>query len=275
MKVHENVRHILGYIPAAIRIHLYHSLRYMSSFFFKRQHAVQRLPFNLFLKSGHRGSSQNEVMSLILVAMHTSIPSPKVLDYVSTNSGESYLLMTGVPGEQVGRLFDDMTPEQHQQFIFDLQNCIKELRQITNPHNFLICNALGGACNDIRLLCGGNPGPFSSEAAFNDFLLDISQVSHRTEGFADVISRLRSTKHMVYFTHADLGPTNILVNNGRLSGIVDWEMAGWYPEYWELSKSLYFSYSWTLWRKTIMAVLPGYDEELNDEIRLRNRLGMC
>ena len=36
------------------------------------------------------------------------------------------------------------------------------------------------------------------------------------------------------FTHGDLCPRNILVNESlRITGIVDWEAAGWYPEYWE------------------------------------------
>jgi thiamine kinase-like enzyme len=41
------------------------------------------------------------------------------------------------------------------------------------------------------------------------------------------------------FTHADLHPSNILIDRGRLSGIVDWECAGFYPEYWEFTKLMY------------------------------------
>ena len=36
------------------------------------------------------------------------------------------------------------------------------------------------------------------------------------------------------FTHADIAPHNILVDDkGQITGILDWELAGWYPEYWE------------------------------------------
>ncbi len=35
-------------------------------------------------------------------------------------------------------------------------------------------------------------------------------------------------------THGDIAPRNILVDeSGRITGIIDWELAGWYPEYWE------------------------------------------
>ena len=35
------------------------------------------------------------------------------------------------------------------------------------------------------------------------------------------------------FTHADLADRNILVQDGRIIGILDWEWAGFYPEHWE------------------------------------------
>lgn len=36
-----------------------------------------------------------------------------------------------------------------------------------------------------------------------------------------------------HFYHADLGPTNILVSkHGEVTGVLDWESAGFYPEYW-------------------------------------------
>lgn len=38
------------------------------------------------------------------------------------------------------------------------------------------------------------------------------------------------------FTHGDLSPRNIIVLNDKIVGIVDWEEAGWFPEYWEYVK---------------------------------------
>lgn len=40
-----------------------------------------------------------------------------------------------------------------------------------------------------------------------------------------------------YFTHSDLHRTNIFVRQGRLSGIIDWEHAGFKPEYWRYTNS--------------------------------------
>lgn len=35
------------------------------------------------------------------------------------------------------------------------------------------------------------------------------------------------------FTHADLTPRNIVVDQGRITGIIDWEDSGLIPNYWE------------------------------------------
>ena len=44
----------------------------------------------------------------------------------------------------------------------------------------------------------------------------------------------------VFFAHADLTETNIMVSGQpgsyRVSGIIDWEQSGWYPMYWEFCK---------------------------------------
>ena len=41
-------------------------------------------------------------------------------------------------------------------------------------------------------------------------------------------------RYQLRFTHEDLGMHNILVEGGKITAIIDWEYAGWYPEYWDL-----------------------------------------
>lgn len=49
----------------------------------------------------------------------------------------------------------------------------------------------------------------------------------------------------VFFTHGDLALGNIILSttipgsSTKIAGIIDWEQAGWYPEYWEYCKLLY------------------------------------
>lgn len=37
------------------------------------------------------------------------------------------------------------------------------------------------------------------------------------------------------FTHGDLTNVNIIVKDGHLAGIIDWEVSGFYPVWWEFT----------------------------------------
>jgi predicted unusual protein kinase regulating ubiquinone biosynthesis (AarF/ABC1/UbiB family) len=50
--------------------------------------------------------------------------------------------------------------------------------------------------------------------------------------------------YQLFFTHADLHPSNILLSPGsdpHIIAIIDWQQSGWYPEYWEYCKALWTS----------------------------------
>jgi len=50
------------------------------------------------------------------------------------------------------------------------------------------------------------------------------------------------------FTHGDLNPFNILVREGKVVGIIDWEFSGWYPRYWEYTSAWFGNVTRTEWR---------------------------
>ncbi|TFY63573.1 hypothetical protein EVJ58_g3183 [Rhodofomes roseus] len=50
--------------------------------------------------------------------------------------------------------------------------------------------------------------------------------------------RIYDMAHTVVLSHGDLAPHNILVMDGHITGVIDWEAAGWYPEYWEYTTML-------------------------------------
>lgn len=73
----------------------------------------------------------------------------------------------------------------------------------------------------------------------------------------------KSNSYVSKFTHADMSPENIMVKNGKITGIIDWEFGGWFPEYWEYTK-MYFG--WRPYREDFYQemdkVLTTYPQEL-------------
>ncbi|PGH11611.1 hypothetical protein AJ79_04751 [Helicocarpus griseus UAMH5409] len=81
-------------------------------------------------------------------------------------------------------------------------------------------------------------GPFDSVADFTDRLtqevMDLEQLKNEQP-----LATLFKKTYEVCFTHGDLHLSNIFVQNGRLSGLIDWEDAGFKPEYWEFVRPLW------------------------------------
>lgn len=195
---------------------------------------AQRLPFGLYMKQCSR-APKNEPKVLRLIQAQTSIPAPRLIDSWESE-GITNILMTrarGVPIEEVCHL---MSYAERDGFAKALRACVQQMRKIPNPTPYLICDTLGGPIVDHRIP-GGEGGPFATETEFNDHL-----ASHMAHSFAQVAEwkDLRTIHHQhFYFTHSDFHPSNLLVERGRLSSIVDWESAGFRPEYWEFTKAMY------------------------------------
>ncbi|OJT11330.1 hypothetical protein TRAPUB_12130 [Trametes pubescens] len=120
--------------------------------------------------------------------------------------------------------------------IEDLRNAFRELRALPAP-SAAVAGLLGRPlkCNrdgDLQFV-----GPFQDQQEFKDSLFAQANSvlsPHRMPALRRLAEPVNAKRHRVCFTHADLAARNILVKNGRLSGIIDWEYSGWYPEYWEL-----------------------------------------
>ena len=102
---------------------------------------------------------------------------------------------------------------------------------------------------------------FEDEARFNQYLT--SELFLDTDARKPV-SDSHGVKHDVIFEHADLNPRNILVDgSGKISGIVDWKCAGWYPEYWEYTKAHFAVRCTPRWIVNVIdRVFTGYLTEL-------------
>jgi aminoglycoside phosphotransferase (APT) family kinase protein len=177
------------------------------------------------------------------------------------------MVMTRVPAYQVGFCIDILSDAEVEVLIRDLRKFVAELRAITRAPGAdgKISNATGEACFDQRInlgltydeVRGDFVGPFANEDEFNDFLTNprVPGVRHRSG-------------HPVRFTHGDLNMRNIMMENGKLSGVIDWETSGWYPEYWDYTKARFAMKLHKRWLDIVDRVFSPngeFDAELETE----------
>ncbi|TVY86399.1 hypothetical protein LAWI1_G007874 [Lachnellula willkommii] len=222
-------RSLWSYFPCRGRVWVYRQLlRVGARLYEKPNFWTQRVPFGLYIKHGRmKLIPKGEAPALQLVEKFTNIPAPRLVDYVVDND-YAYLVMTRLPGRPLMQELYTMSYPERTVLANDIRSCIQQLKNIPNTNESAICDANGGPVFDYRLN-GRGGGPFQSEAEFNNFIITQERLR----------DPCHSRHHNICFTHADLNPNNILVEEGRLSAIVDFGCAGYFPEYWEYTKAMF------------------------------------
>ncbi|TRX96697.1 hypothetical protein FHL15_002363 [Xylaria flabelliformis] len=254
-------------VPATLRIRVYRCLGFIGAHLYGSSCSlmVQRLPFGMYLKTASAEEHKelaNEYGALQLVRRRSGIPVPRPLDFVSSTD-TSYLLTSRVLGLPLGMCIDTLSENEVYTLVYDLRRCLGELRAIPKEvaPDYAISNALGEPCYDYRIIAGLDydeergdfVGPFMDEEDFNRTLRvgALPGISH-------------CSGHKIVFTHADSNMRNVLVHNGRLSGIVDWENSGWFPEYWDYIEAHYITKLKKRWLKIVDEVFKQFGDFQNE-----------
>ena len=226
---------------------------------------IMDLPFGLILKWSER--VRIEEVAAMKMARAAGMPVPRVLSYGEHPSDwRSFsILMTRLPGYELQNSRDPFLLDEEQPWASELGKCLNAMRQWKIPFaDKLICSSIGTSVSSQRVP-NHDMGPFKSEKEFHEYLLSpasshsfaSSEEYHVTLAQA---KRIFDASHRVVFTHGDLYSHNILVDeNLCLTGFLDWEAAGWCPEYWEFSAAARFGKG-TWWHQGILAM--GGDQYL-------------
>ncbi|OCK78824.1 hypothetical protein K432DRAFT_301174, partial [Lepidopterella palustris CBS 459.81] len=137
---------------------------------------------------------------------------------------------------------------------------IHRIRAIPKPArfaNFFQCCVDGTTSNDVLIkpLPKKSPDPLTSDV---DLRLRIYELYLDCAGrrYEKELSHMLTRSKKAISTHADIAPRNILIGEGDdcpVIGIVDWEEAGWYPEYWEYANIMKPSVDrdWQMWMERV------------------------
>lgn len=172
-----------------------------------------------------------EVAALRYVRAHTNIPVPRA--WLTFTWGTlTRIIMDRVPGTTLEAVWYDSSPEQREAYVEQLADVIRQMRSLQSPYGKRICSAAGGDLMDHRLGFFTNKGPFADEDEFNEATLwDVPEPRPSREELCHHIH------HPIVFTHGDFAMRNIMVADGKISGVIDWEGAGWFPAHWEYIKT--------------------------------------
>lgn len=166
------------------------------------------------------------------------IPAPRSLGLVRL--GKCFLLfMSLVPGTTLEAVWPELDNSLKRSVQEQLNGIFIELRTLTRPDNMPLGGVAGEGCQDLRRHVRGTKEPIWTTEDFDNW-----QFSNPHFGSPIYIEVLRSLcptlpqKHVL--SHNDLRPENIMVKleegQCRVTGIIDWQYSGFYPEYYESTK---------------------------------------
>ncbi|PPQ84959.1 hypothetical protein CVT25_004472 [Psilocybe cyanescens] len=199
----------------------------------------------IILKCSPFSNLLEELVGMRYAREYLSLPVPKILHhpafprnrYRNRAYGDKcsvwYICMEQCPGTSLESVIDTMTPEQ-------LDHVAEQLKAILSRMAHDKPKSLGSVSGGayLNFLFPGYVTPkraFSTVGEFNDHIRWMLEL-FCTEAFIESFMCRLPRNAAVRFTHGDLLPKNIMVDGSTITGIIDWELSGFYPEYWEYAR---------------------------------------
>ncbi|TFK64980.1 kinase-like protein [Pluteus cervinus] len=174
----------------------------------------------------------SEAQIIEFVRQSTSIPIPKV-HMVFEHENEFHIVMDFIEGSQLfpNSLF---LPSDDQEVIAaQLGDITQQIRSLPLPAQTVLGSWEGGPYRNTYFRVPWDKSilpaaPFQSVSEFHEHW-----VKRGSQADVDPPSLPNPNEIPIVPTHGDLSGRNILIKQGRIVAVVDWETFGWYPNFWE------------------------------------------
>ncbi|KFY40703.1 hypothetical protein V494_03365 [Pseudogymnoascus sp. VKM F-4513 (FW-928)] len=208
-----------------------------------------------------------EASTMEFIRRHTSIPVPRIICSF-TRKGLTYIVMESIDGDMIGRGWTSRTDESKAKILSQIKEMVADMRRIAPPSS-AVSNVDGGILYDCRIHGPMQFGPFKSIQDFHKYLRGgLEAHADNPSDASELIAWQDGPWSAPVFTHGDLSSLNILARGDEVVGIIDWETAGWYPDYWEYTTASNVNPQNLFWKKEVDRFLEPMPKELAmEEIR--------
>lgn len=199
--------------------------------------AVLRLNEDIAAKIVWANKDYTEYSSLQYLEAHApDIPAPKPHGLIRF-SGFCIMLMTYIPTTTLESVWPHLTVNNKLSIQNRQQSIFSTLRSLKLPSGRNMGGVGGEGVQDFHM-DDHHTQQVNTMSAFEDFQFSVNELPPSPAFTRFLRSFLPPSNKECVFTHGDLRPANIMVEQDTdggytVSGIIDWEMSGFYPEYME------------------------------------------
>lgn len=213
------------------------------------------------------------------LAENTTLPIPKV--YCSfVHKKRAYIVMERIQGEELPKVLRSMSEESIKAVLSQLRKFFQELRALEPSPGTGVESCVGGSLYDSRIRHKQlRFGPFKTIQEFHFWLrrglkpedLKDREKDQDWHDLQDMMNKQDGPWPPPRFTHGDINPFNVLVRDGNVVGIIDWEFSGWYPHYWEYTSAWFGNVTRTEWQSRLDRILDRPHPEVFMVEEVRNK----
>ncbi|KAJ5927968.1 hypothetical protein N7466_006924 [Penicillium verhagenii] len=208
---------------------------------FARHKGVFKCSADIAVKAIRNMEHYTEYTTLQYLAHHKpNIPAPRPLGLVRMGK-ISLLFMTYMRSTPLGEVWQTLEPCQKASLRNQLNAILADLRTLPFTEGAPLGGVAGEGCKDLRRHVRVSNTPITSLEEFEIFLFSSPHAGGSV--FVEFLRQLspsytRTSGPSIVFTHGDIRPDNIMVevadnDQYMISGIIDWEYSGFYPDYYE------------------------------------------
>ncbi|KAI1378476.1 kinase-like domain-containing protein [Hypoxylon crocopeplum] len=208
------------------------------------------------LKERDAGPPNFETANIEFLRKNTKIPLPEIVR-AWEEDGRYFEILSRIRGRTLRDTWPFLTQVDVERIAAQTAVHIAQIRKLTSER----MESLGGEplFNAFLFDAPSAPhGPFDTDDALFSEMISLLDVP------AEVAEKLRSRAppcEPYTFTHGDLTDCNIIVDEGNLSGIIDFENSGYYPVWWESVKcSIGFTQEDASWKTALQKEIQAFPE---------------
>lgn len=202
-------------------------------------------------------------------------PVPEVYSaFIDPETNRTFIIMEYVPGDTLQKLLPSLTGPEKTTICKLVRDAINELRRIPPPDYLGTLNRRPYH-DGVFWTSDNNPAvsdPFTDQKDMNRGILERLRQIESPRYLRLVQGMIDRTlhDHRTVFAHGDLQPKNILVQRTQSAKtedpafkitLIDWEIAGWYPEYWDFCNATISARFKPDWLDLVPDVLDEYPVE--------------
>ncbi|PCH40714.1 hypothetical protein WOLCODRAFT_99149 [Wolfiporia cocos MD-104 SS10] len=204
--------------------------------------------------------NDSEPLAISLVRESTTIPVPAVRRYLTVN-GNNAIVMDYILGQTLENCWGQLGFWRRLRVVWTIRRYIRQLQRVLVPGTPRSKQFPGRIGNEPQLCYGPmfsvyGGGPFASYDELTSWFMHKLDVNQRIKKTPVEDFTFDSSLPLV-LTHLDLNPRNLMIDHDSYVWLIDWEHAGFYPQWFEYVAMLN---GWEMlgrWRGWILGFMAG------------------